>query len=92
MPCEPTNTMTAEQTAARALEIAKATAELELGLRQKKIQAVRDARGNVTFTGWSQESRRGCCDACTFRRLTLARSPALAAALAAQPQRQTARR
>ena len=81
MPCEPVDQMTEDQRAIRARDVALATAELEQGLKSRRIQAVKDARGNVTFRGWSQESRRGCCDACTYRRLVAARSQALQMAL-----------
>lgn len=91
MPCEPVKTMTPEQQAQRAREVAAATLELEQGLKSGRIRAVKDARGNVTFQGWSQESRRGCCDACTYRRLVAARSQALNFALQKET-RQTVRR
>jgi hypothetical protein len=80
MPCEPVE-MTAEQKLKREAEIEAAIAELEQGLKMKRIKALRDRAGNVTFQGWSQQSRRGCCDACTYRRLVERRSVPLQMAL-----------
>ena len=90
MPCEPIQ-QTAEEKARRRRDTALALQELETGLKTKRIQAVKDPQGRVTFKGWSQESRRGLCDACTYRLLVQTKSRALQTALTDRQTQTTAR-
>ncbi len=81
MACD-TRTLPNETLAQRKASVQEAVAKLEAALASGSVQVAIGPQGGVTFRGWGNSDRNRITDACAYRRLLAANSPALRKQLA----------